>query len=246
MSIHRSRRRVTLTVLVLAAVAAAALSGCGQQSTGGTVRAPNTVTASGSGTIQAAPDEATMSFGVSKSGQDPKGLLAETSKAATKIVAALKKAGVAEKDIQTQNVSLYPQTSFNNGKTVVTGYEASINVTAKVRDLASLGKVINAGNAAGATTMSGPSFGLAEDSPQTAAAIQKAVADARRNAEAMAKAADKSVGKVLTMTDSGVAPIQPYPMAAADSLSSLKSAEVPINPGQIDVSSSVIVTFELK
>jgi len=246
MSIRPSRRLTTVSILVISLLAATALTGCGQQTTGSAVRTPNTVTASGTGTIQAAPDEATMSFGVSKSGQDPKGLLAETSKAAAKIVAALKKAGVEEKDIQTQNVSLYPQTTYDNGKTVVTGYEASINVTAKVRDLASLGKVINAGNAAGATTMSGPNFGIAEDSTQTAAAIQKAVADARRNAESMAKAADKSVGKVLTMIDSGVTPIQPYPMAAADSVAGMKSADVPINPGQLDVSSSVVVTFELK
>jgi len=241
-----SRRISIAFALVAAVVATTALTGCGQQTVGSAVRPPNSVTASGSGTIQAAPDEATMSFGVANSGKDPKGLLAETSKAATKIVAALKKAGVAEKDIQTQNVSLFPQTSYNNGKTVVTGYEASINVTAKVRDLATLGKVIDAGNAAGANTMSGPNFGLAEDSPQTAAAIQKAVADARRKAEAMAKAADKSVGKVLTITDSGVSPVQPYPMAFADSAAGLKSAEVPINPGQLDVSASVVVTFELK
>jgi len=242
----RTRRLAAALVLFAAVVAATALTGCGQQPTGSTVGTPNTVTASGSGTIQAAPDEATMSFGVSKSGQDPKSLLADTSKAAAKIVPALKKAGVAEKDIQTQNVSLYPQTNFNNGKTVISGYEASINVTAKVRDLTTLGKVIDAGNAAGANTMNGPNFGLAEDSPQTAAAIQKAVADARRNAEAMAKAADKSVGKVLTMNDSGVTPIQPFPMAYATDALSAKGANVPINPGQLDVNSTVVVTFELK
>lgn len=246
MRILRTRRLATALTVMAAMVAAVALTGCGQQSTTSGVRPPNTVTASGSGTIQAAPDEATMSFGVAQTGRDPKQLLADTSKAASKIVAALKKAGVAEKDIQTQSVNLYPQTTFDGGKTVVTGYEASISVTAKVRDLATLGKVIDAGNAAGANTMSGPSFGLAEDSPQTAAALQKAVADARRNAESMAKAADKSVGKVLTMTDGGVSPVQPYPMAFADSASGMKSAEVPINPGQLDVNSSVVVTFELK
>jgi len=246
MRILGTHRLATALTVVGALVATVALTGCGQQTTAGTVRTPNTVTASGSGTVQAAPDEATMSFGVSKSGQDPKRLLADTSKAAAKIVDALKKAGVDEKDIQTQNVSLYPQTNFDSGKAVVTGYESSINVSAKVRDLATLGKVIDAGNAAGATTMNGPNFGLAEDSPQTAVAIEKAVADARRNAEAMAKAADKSVGKVLTMIDSGVTPIQPFPMAAAESMAGMKSADVPINPGQLDVSSSVVVTFELK
>ena len=245
MRVQTSHRLAIAFALGVALVAATALAGCGQQSTGSGIRPPNSVTASGLGTIQAAPDEATMSFGVTQSGQDPKRLLADTSKAATKIVAALKTAGVAEKDIQTQNVSLFPQTNYANGKTVVTGYDASINVTAKVRELATLGKVIDAGNAAGANTMSGPNFGLAEDSPQTAAAIKKAVADARRKAEAMAKAADKSVGKVLTITDSGVSPVQP-PMAFADSAVGLKRADVPINPGQLDVSASVLVTFELK
>lgn len=243
---QRSRRIAATLVLAAAVLAIVALTGCGRQTVGGVVNAPDTVTASGSGTIQAAPDEATMSFGISRTGSNPKALLGDTSKAADKIVGALKKAGVAEKDIQTQNVSLYPQTSFNGGKTVVTGYEAAISVTAKVRDLATLGKVIDAGNAAGANTMSGPNFSIAEDSPFTASAIERAVADARRNAEAMAKAADKSVGKVLTMTDSGIAPVQPYPMGFADDASSAKSASVPINPGQLDVSSSVVVTFELK
>lgn len=240
-------RRLAIALTAMAAiVATVALTGCGSQSTSSGVRPLNTVTASGSGTIQAAPDEATMQFGVSQTGRDPKALLADTSKAAAKIVAALKKAGVAEKDIQTQSVSLYPQSNYTNGKTVISGYDASINVTVKVRDLTMLSRVINAGNDAGANTMNGPSFGLGEDSPQTAAAIEKAVADARRNAEAMAKAADKSVGKVLTMTDSGITPVQPYPLAFAESARGMKSAEVPINPGQLDVSSSVVVTFELK
>jgi len=229
-----------------AAVAATALTGCTSQTGTGAAKQINTVTASGSGTVQAAPDEATMSFGVSKTGRDPKVLLADVSKTSENIVAALKKAGVAEKDIQTQNVSLYPQTDYSRGKPVVTGYEASINVTAKVRDLATLGAVISAGNDAGATTMSGPTFDIAEDSPYTAKAIEKAVAAARRNAESMAKAADKSVGKVLSITDSTTSPVVPYATAGMATLDAAKSAAVPINPGQLDVNSSVVVTFELK
>jgi uncharacterized protein len=247
MSTRISRRRIAALALSAVALTALVLTGCGPQPTSGPAAKPlNTVTASGSGTIQAAPDEATMSFGVSKSGSNPKSLLADVSKSAEKIVAALKKAGVADKDIQTQSVNLYPRTEFTNGKTVVNGYDASINVTAKVRDLATLGAVISAGNDAGANTMNGPSFGIAEDSPYTAKAIEKAVAVARRNAESMAKAADKSVGKVLNITDSGVSPVQPFPMASGAELLSAKSADVPINPGQLDVSSSVVVTFELK
>jgi len=238
-------RRTRVLALAVLAVAVVALAGCGQQAATPSERVSHTVTASGSGTIQAAPDEARMSFGISKESPNAKSLLADTSKAATRIVAALKKAGIAEKDIQTQNVSLYPQTNFSNGKTVVTGYNASIEVNVKVRDLATLGDVIAAGTDAGANTVNGPSFDIAEDSPFTAQAIDKAVADARRNAEAMAKAAGGSVGRVVSISDAGMAPVQPLAFRATKDLSA-SSLPVPINPGQMDVTSDVVVVFELK
>lgn len=243
---RKNTRHRLASVLAIAglSLATAVLAGCGPQ-TVNVAPAANTVTASGMGTIQAAPDEATMSFGVTRSSKDAKALLADTNKAAEKIVAALKKAGVAEEDIQTQNVSLYPQTDFESGKPVVTGYQASISVTVKVRDLAKLGAIISAGSDAGANTVNGPSFDIAEDSPFTARAIDKAVADARRNAEAMAKAADKSVGDVLSISDSTVAPIQPFAAELSLAPSAAKDA-IAVNPGQLDVTSSVIVIFELK
>ena len=239
----QTRRLTPLIALLALALAATALGGC--RTTVSSSPVPNTVTASGSGTVQAAPDEATMSFGVSKSSPNAKTLLADTNKAAEKIVAALRKTGVEEKDIQTQSVAFYPQTSYENGKTTVTGYEASISVTVKVRDLTKLGDIITAGNNAGANNVNGPSFEIAEDSPFTASAIDKAVADARRNAEAMAKAADKSVGEVLSITDSTVTPIQPFAAERMLAPSAAKDA-IAINPGQLDVNSSVIVVFELK
>lgn len=243
MRTHTRHRLVSVFALAALAVATTGLAGCGRQTI--TVSpVANTVTSSGTGTIQAAPDEATMSFGVTKSSANPKSLLADTNKAAQEIVAALKKAGVAEEDIQTQNVSLYPQTNYENGKPVVTGYEASINVTVNVRDLATLGDVIAAGSEAGANTISGPTFDIAEDSPFTAQAIDKAVADARRNAEAMAKAADKSVGEVVSISDSTVTPVQPF--ASERSTAGAAKDAIAINPGQLDVTSSVVVVFELK
>lgn len=240
----RSHVPATLLTLFVLAAAAAALSGCSTSVS--TAPVPNTVTASGAGTVQAAPDEATMSFGVSKNSPDAKTLLADTNKAAEKIVAALKKAGVEDKDIQTQNVAFYPQTTFLNGKTKVTGYEASIGVTVKVRDLTKLGEIISAGNDAGANNVNGPSFAIAEDSPFTAKAIDKAVANARRNAEAMAKAADKTVGDVLSISDSTASQVVPYADFRTLGSATADSKAVAINPGQLDVSSSVVVVFELK
>ena len=226
------------------AVAAFTLSACTEAPSTSSASVPHTVTASGSGTIHAAPDEAMMSFGVSKNSADAKTLLADTSAAADKIVATLRHAGVAEKDIQTQNVSLYPQTNFVGGRTVVTGYQASIDVSVKIRDLTKLGDIITAGNAAGANMVNGPSFDIAVDSPLTAQAIAKAVADARSKAESMAKAAGASVGKVVSLSDATPAPIQPFGFASASKPSATPS--VTINPGQVDVTSNVVVVFELK
>ena len=245
MSTHTSRRLRPVFALLALALAAVVLTGCSQQVSAPAGQVPNTVTASGSGTIQAAPDEATMSFGITNQSKDSKKLLADTSKAAQKIVAALKKAGVADKDIQTQNVSVYPQTSYMGGKATITGYEAGISVNVKVRDLTRLGDIITAGNDAGANNINGPSFVISEDSPFTAKAIDKAVAAARRSAEAMAKAADKSVGEVLSISDSTVSPVMPFAQERGYATAGAADS-VEINPGQLDVNSNVVVVFELK
>ena len=240
-------RNVYAAAALLAALALAlvALSGCGTAATTTTQAgaAANTVTASGSGTTQAAPDTAEMSFGVTTTSSNAKSALDDAAKIAEQIAAAVKKQGIAEKDIQTRDVSVYPQTVDRNGKQVITGYQASLSVGVKVRDIARLGETISAANAAGANTISGPTFTIGDPAPVRAQAIDQAVTDARKSAEAMAKAAGKSVGAVLSMSSSDVSPV-PGPMYGASVVRAAKA--VPIEPGQLDVTANVIVTFELK
>lgn len=204
----------------------------------------NTVTASGNGHAYAAPDEATMNFGVTRRNSDAKKALSQASDAAEKITAAIAKKGVDKKDVQTSNVSVYPQQTEQGGKLVVTGYEASIQVTVKVREIGDLGSIISAANDAGSDTISGPSFTVAEDSPYRDEAIAEAVADARTAAEAMAKAADKSVGEVLNISSSNVnVPI----FARDEAYAGARGAKsVPIETGQLEITADVTVVFELK
>lgn len=238
-------RRHLLGVLVLAALLAAAfLSGCQTK----VVTAPasqqiNTVTATGNGKAYAAPDEATMSFGVTKRNANAKKALSGASSAAEKITAAIKKAGVAKQDIQTSNVSVYPQQTERNGKPVITGFEASIQVTVKVREIGDLGGIITAANDAGSDTISGPSFSIAEDSPYRDDAIAEAVDDARTAAEAMAKAAKKRVGEVLNISSSNVS-VPIYSRNMAWGAEAAKA--VPIETGQLEITADVTVVFELK
>ena len=112
-----------------------------------------------------------------------------------------------------------------------------------MRDIAKLGEVISAANDAGANTISGPSFTIADPAPARAEAIDEAVADARTSAEAMAKAAGKSVGEVLSISSSDVGMVGPM-YRSADTAEAAKS--VPIEPGQLDITANVVVVFELK
>jgi uncharacterized protein YggE len=237
---------VLLATLALAlTLAIVALAGCGTVATtaAGSGGITNTVTASGTGTAQATPDTAEMSFGVTTTSANAKAALEDASKAAEQITSAVKKQGVAAEDIQTRDVSVYPQSTDQGGKQVITGYQASLNVQVKVRDIAKLGEIIGAANAAGANTISGPSFTIDDPTPVRAQAIEDAVADARKSADAMAQAAGKSVGAVLSMSssDAGMVPGPMY-RAAEDSA----AGSVPIEPGQLDVTANVVVVFELE
>ena len=237
-------RYATVALLAALALALVALAGCGDTTNVTAPAAANTVTASGAGTKQAVPDTAEMSFGVTTMSANAKSALDEAAKSAEQIAAALKKQGIADEDIQTQDISLYPQTVDQGGKQVITGYQASLSVRVKVRDMAKLGEVISAANAAGANNVSGPTFTIDDPAPARAKAIDEAVADARKSAEAMAKAAGKSVGEVLSMSSSDVG-LVPGPMFSTSDMAGA-AKDVPIEPGQLDISASVVVVFELK
>ena len=239
-------RYATAALLAALSLALVALAGCGETATtaAGATTAVNTVTASGAGTAQAAPDTAEMSFGVTTTSSNAKTALDDASKIAEQIASAVKKQGIADEDIQTQDVSVYPQTVDQDGKQVITGYQASLSVRVKVRDIAKLGEVISAANAAGANTINGPTFTIDDPAPARAEAIDEAVADARKSAEAMAEAAGKSVGEVLSMSSSDVGLVAGAMYSQADMAGAAR--DVPIEPGQLDISANVVVVFELE
>lgn len=208
--------------------------------------AANTVTASGMGDIAATPDEATMSFGVTRRAADAKKALDAAATAAEKINGSLKSLGIDDKDIQTTGVNVYPQYAEVGGKSTISGFEASVNVTAKIKDLDRLGAIISALSDAGADTVSGPAFGIGDESTYRADAIKEAVEDARSQAEEMADAAGKSVGDVVSITSSAVNVPQPFLYGAAGAEKMADAAAVPIEPGQLDVTANVTVVFELR
>lgn len=197
------------------------------------------ITVTGTGTVKAAPDLAEFSFGVETQGDTGNAALEKNSEAVQKVIAALKGAGVAAADIQTQQVSVYPRYA-QDGQDIV-GYTATNSVSAKVRDLSKAGAVVDAAVSAGANQVYGPTLSISEQSDLYNEALTKAFADAKDKAGTVAAAAGVTLGRVVNIVEGGgIAP--PVPYAAADSAG---GESVPIEPGLQDIPANLTVTFSI-
>ena len=230
------RRLLTLTVVATAVVAVAAFAGVGRpEAARGDIASPDTVTTTGHGVVTVVPDEASVTAGVHTQAASASGALTQNAQLMNAVVAALKAAGGA--DVQTQQVSLYPQTNEQNQ---VTAYVADNSVSAKVK-IAGAGALIDAAVAAGANTVSGPSLDVSDRDARYRDALGKAVEDARAKAQALAKAGGFGVGQVSSVTEQTAgAPVPVFEAAAAKS-----DATTPIEPGTQDVTADVTVTFRI-
>jgi len=238
----RNRKILAALALLAVAVAAAlALGGCGTTVIG-SGPAPDTVTAIGTGTGSAAPDTAQFSLGVTFTAKDRTAAQDGASKKAAAIIAAVKAAGLDAKDIQTGQISLN-QVFDKTGRTV-TGYSAdqSIDVTTKLID--KVGAIIAAGTSAGATNVSGPQFSLADTNAARIDAIGKAMADAKSRATAMATAAGRTLGRVISVEEPGANQVATLDSAFA----SAKGAGTvpPVEPGLVEAQTQVTVVFALE
>jgi uncharacterized protein YggE len=197
-----------------------------------------TVTVSGTGAAHGAPDTALFTFGVDTDGVTAKATLAANAAEMRRVIVALVRTGVARADIQTQNVSVYPNRT-DSGK--VEGYSVSGSVTAKVRRLARAGAAVDAAVAAGANETSGPQFDRSSRSELTRRALQDAFADARAKAETLAKEAGASLGQVRRIDEATQAP-QPVPMGG---YAATLAEKTPVEPGTQELQANVTVTFTL-
>lgn len=202
---------------------------------------------SAEGTSEARPDLATLNVGVTTEGQTAQAALQENSRRMAALTQALRRAGVAERDIQTSNVSVYPQQQYREGEPpLITGYQANNTVTAKVRNIENTGRVIDAAVAAGGNNINGVSFSHANPEAQLDIARRDAIAEARRRAELYASALNMRVVRVVAVSEGGgYSPPMPFAMSARMDASPA-APPPPIAPGEIETRVSVNVTFELR
>jgi hypothetical protein len=196
----------------------------------------DSVTTIGHGSVTVVPDQATISAGVHTQAATAADALAQNSTHMNDVIAALKQAG--GKDLQTQQVSLSPQTNANGD---VTAYAADDSVSAD-SDIASAGALVDAAVGAGANNVNGPTLSLSDQNADYRQALADAVQDARAKADALGKAGGFAVGVVSSVTEQQPDQ-QPQPLFGA---AVAKSAATPIEAGTQDVTADVTVTFRIQ
>jgi hypothetical protein len=202
-----------------------------------------TISVTGEGSVDVVPDMATVTLGVTVSGDTAKAALDANSAALSAVIEKLKAAGIEDRDIQTSGLSLgpvYDYSSSGNPQQVL-GYTASNMVTVRVRAIDTVGSVLDASVTDGANTLNGIAFGLTDPVPAADEARKAAVADARRKAELLAAAAGVELGPIVSISETqGFVPMPMMAGAAFD-----RSAAVPVAAGEMSVGASVSMTFEI-
>ena len=226
---------IRIAALVAVGAAVVAFAGVGRPDlAGGASESPGGITVTGTGTVQTTPDQAQFSLGVQSQGPTAREALAANSERMRRVLAALFAAGVAKKDVQTQDVSVsraYPDQNR---------YSADNSVSVTIRDLAKAGTILDAASKAGANNVYGPTLTRSNQGELQAKALRAAVDAARAKARVLAEAAGVQLGSVTAITEGGGEPGPVYEAAL-----SARVASAPIEPGRQQTSATVRVTFAI-
>ena len=202
------------------------------------------IVVSGTGRVAVDPDLAELRLGVAISRETVAEARSEAAATMAAILTAVRGTGVAERDIRTSMVSVQPRYDYRDGTAPApVGYDLANVVEVTVREIASVGDVIDGSLRAGATSLDGLAFRVADPSGPEAAARTEAVADARAKADVLAAAADLRVAGVVDIVEGGGPPS--FPLAKAARMSLAADSGTPIAVGTAEIAVTVTVTFRV-
>lgn len=203
------------------------------------------ITTTGRGAVDAVPDMASLSIGVTHQAPEADAALARTSQAVQEVIDRLAALGIEPRDMQTRGLSLQPLWSRpqNNGapSRTITGFVASNSLTIRARDLSTLGALLDAVVSDGANTFNGLQFSLQDPEAALAEARRAAVADAMARAHQLADAAGVNLGPIQSISETGATP-RPVMMEMA---AARVASDVPVAPGEVSFSAQVTMVFTI-
>lgn len=204
--------------------------------------------------VERAPDIAQLGAGVTSLAATANAALAETARKMNVVIARVRSAGIAERDIQTSGISVEPSYSYPTRGPMgdvpprIVGYRATNNLQLRVRDLPNLGTLIDALVAAGANNVTGPFFAVEEAAGGLAGARDRAMAEADRQAADYARRAGAKRARLLAVSE-GVANMgRPYDMMVFAVQESSAGAQMatPVSPGRVTSTVNLVVTYALE
>jgi uncharacterized protein len=206
-----------------------------------------TLNLSAYGETTIAPDMATITLGVMTEGKTAAEAMQANASRMNAVMASLRKAGIADKDIQTSNLNLNPQYKYqDNQPPLLVGYQASNNVTIAVHDLKKLGAAVDASVTAGANQVQGISFGLDDPTAAENAARDAAVKALAAKAELYAKATGHKLSRLVSLSEGGgYAPQPPMPMAMYAKREMAADAGTSVSGGELKVRIDISGLYEL-
>jgi uncharacterized protein YggE len=233
-------KTIHIAIAALLVFGVAALAGIGrpEPAGGASDELKNGITVTGTGQVQTIPDEAEFSVGVTTKGQTAREALAANSARMRELIDALKGAGVADRDMQTQDVSVGANYEVEGKEG---GYSARNSLSVRITDLDRAGAILDAASRAGANEVYGPSLSRSDREALESHALKDAVANARKRAEALADAAGVTLGDVTAISEQS----QPDGPVFAMAERAAADAKVPIKPGREEITASVTVTFAI-
>ncbi|MFZ2024938.1 MAG: SIMPL domain-containing protein [Microgenomates group bacterium] len=204
-------------------------------------------TVTGEGKISVKPDIATVNVGVQAQGTTVEEVQNNLNKNINAITAAIKTAGIDEKDIKTSNYNLSPTYDYSSSMQRITGYQASSNLTIKVRKIETANSVVDAATQAGANTIGGISFDVDDKTKAENEARKLAVADAKAKAELAAETTGFTLGKIINYQES-TNNNRMMPMYAKAEIATDAGAGAPtqLSLGSTDIELTVTLSYEVK
>lgn len=238
-------RAAAVGALLVVASGGASLAQTGPAPAADTMFKTTVLSLSADGEVSRRPDMATIALGVQTEAPTAAEAMRLNAARMNQVIAALKRGGIADRDIQTSGLSLSPQYVYQeNLPPRLTGYQASNQVTLVVRDLTKLGQAIDASVGAGASNVGGVAFGLQDSDAAEDAARLDAVKALQAKADLYARATGYRVARLVTLSEGGgYSPPSPAPMFAAVRMD--KGESTPVEAGELKVRIDISATFEL-
>ncbi len=204
------------------------------------LEAPASITVTGEAKRDEVPQIARFSASVTATNVDKQTAVNEVNSAMEKIIKSVKDFGIDQKDIQTQQVSVYQTKEGRLSDKDV--WQASNSISLKLRNIDQASALTDLLQQSNATNVYGPNYSLDDTTQAQADLLAKAIDNAREKAAKIAAASQRKLGKIITVSEGGT--VMPGPVFRAMSVA--ETVPAPVEPGSETVYQSVTVTFELK